>query len=293
MGRFSDNRSVRADLLTDQGPIRVADHPELRNAVRRAAHDGQLVRVLPGVFTQAGPQVDWRVRAEAVSLAKPSAVLTRECAAALTWWPELEVSAVTAALRTPVLPGLGIEFERRNIPADLIARVDDRLVTCAALTVLDLIPSLGGSVIDEALRRRAVTMRWLWHSLRLTRYRRGNAERAALLVDSRDQPWSELERLAHRELRQAGISGWEANYRIIVNGLALFVDVAFPALRLALEFDGWEHHRSYESFVADRSRDVLLARAGWRTLRFSASTLDDMTVEVADVVRQLRRSRER
>jgi len=268
----------------------VADHPDLKSSIGRAARAGELTRVLPGVFIPATEPVEWRVRAQAVSLAKPTAVLTRQTAAALTWWPELDVGSVTAALPTSVKPGLGIEFERRQIPGSLVADLEGRRVTCAALTVLDLIPDLGGTVIDEALRRRAVSLRWLWHALRLTRYRRGNDERAALLIDSRDQPWSELERLAHRELRRAGLTGWVANHCVTVDGRSFFIDVAFPLLKLALEFDGFEHHGSYSSFVADRSRDVLLARSGWRTLRFCLATLDSMADEVSDVVRQHQRA---
>lgn len=61
------------------------------------------------------------------------------------------------------------------------------------LTVLDLTDVLGGAVIDEALRRSAVTLDDLHHALECTRGRRGNKERARLVAESRDEPWSELE----------------------------------------------------------------------------------------------------
>ena len=50
-----------------------------------------------------------------------------------------------------------------------------------ALTVLDLIPTLGGKPIDEALRRRAATLEQMWRALELTPDRRGNTLRRALL----------------------------------------------------------------------------------------------------------------
>jgi very-short-patch-repair endonuclease len=52
-----------------------------------------------------------------------------------------------------------------------------------------------------------------------------------------------------------------------VDGLE--VDFVFEAARLCVETDGWRHHRSRHAFERDRHRDATLARAGYRTLRFT------------------------
>ena len=47
------------------------------------------------------------------------------------------------------------------------------------------------------------------------------------------------------------------------------VDFLFPRHRLVVETDSWTHHRRREAFENDRARDALMARAGYRTLRFT------------------------
>lgn len=48
------------------------------------------------------------------------------------------------------------------------------------------------------------------------------------------------------------------------------VDVLFEAARVAVEMDGWEAHRSYAAFVADRDGDAdLLAKQGIVTVRLT------------------------
>lgn len=99
-------------------------------------------------------------------------------AAALTWWPDLNVGVVDAS-RRPGLPAQpGYRWNQRSIPAHRIVEVSGVPVSDPALTVLDLIPTLGGKVIDEALRRRAVTLDDLRQALSDTPGRRGNRRRA-------------------------------------------------------------------------------------------------------------------
>ena len=67
--------------------------------------------------------------------------------------------------------------------------------------------SLAESGDDFALLHRA---------MELTAARAGNQTRRQLLLDSRDEPWSEAERLFHRLLREAGITGWKANQPVVL-----------------------------------------------------------------------------
>lgn len=282
---------MKLQTLLSCGPVRAADYPELRSAISRGVACGDAVRVLPGVYARSGDEQSWLVRAQAVGLSRPTAVVTGRAAAAASWWPELDVGEVSAAWPRNAVGGAGIRFEKRRIDADHVLTVNGLRVTCPALTALDLIPEMGGLVVDEVLRRRAASLRWLWHTLRSTPQRPGNLERLDVLKDSRDQPWSELEREAHRCLRKAGLKGWVSNFPVLIDDMRFFLDVAFPTLGLGLEFDGWTIHGTLEGFVHDRARDVALARAGWRILRFTSSTLDTMPSQVLAVIRHLRRAR--
>ncbi len=59
---------------------------------------------------------------------------------------------------------------------------------------------------------------------------------------------SEAERLMHRLLRTAGLTGRLANYPVSVDGHRCVIDVALPAVKLAVEVDGWAFHSDGERF---------------------------------------------
>jgi very-short-patch-repair endonuclease len=62
------------------------------------------------------------------------------------------------------------------------------------------------------------------------------------------------------------------------------VDFLFAEHRLIVETDSWTHHRSREAFETDRARDALLARAGYRTLRFTYRQIEREPASVAQTV---------
>ncbi len=51
------------------------------------------------------------------------------------------------------------------------------------------------------------------------------------------------------------------------------VDLAFPAARVAVEYDGRAVHEREDVFARDRQRQNLFVRAGWVVLRYSAADL--------------------
>lgn len=271
-----------ANVLHQRGYISLSEHPELKTAVDWQASQGRLVRVLGNWYTTADVADSFEAKVAAARGTYPNGVFVRETAARLSWWPELEAKKVQVAVERTV-PRKGFVFERSSIPAELTVWTGQHFVTHPALTVLDLTDTLGGAAIDEALRRRAVTLDDLHQALAGTRGRRGNRERARLVAESRDEPWSELERQAHVLLRQARFPGWVANHPVEIEGRRYFLDLAVPDLKLAAEVDGWAHHKTFESFVADRSKWNDLALDKWLLLHFTANSMDDL-------VRQMRRA---
>jgi very-short-patch-repair endonuclease len=125
----------------------------------------------------------------------------------------------------------------------------------------------------------------MWRALELSPYRDGNALRRRLLLDSRDEPWSAAERLCHRLLREAGITGWRANVAAPTLGHIYFIDVAFEHLMLGLEIDGRRHQNDQNLFEWDRWRQNALVLQGWRVLRF---TWDMLTCHPDLVVQTIR-----
>ena len=240
---------------------------------------------LPGVYTGAEPS--WEVLTRAAARYRPDAIVTGAAAARLLWWPECPITSVTAAIpagRTR-RDSTGFTWERRRVPPELVTYRDGIGIAKPALSVVDLIPDLGGRVIDEALRRRAVLLPHLWEAFAACPNRRGNHLRRDLLEDSKDSPWSEAERDAHRLLRGAGLTGYCTNYRIKVKGVSYYVDIAFPQLRVIVEIDGWGFHKGRVPFVKDRWRYSRLAAAGWTVLPLAAEVLTTDPDAFIEVVR--------
>ena len=135
---------------------------------------------------------------------------------------------------------------------------------------LDLLEAV--VVADAVLRARLCTLEELRAELLAHTGLRGvvQARRALTLADPRAESPPEsrlrvllvlagLDPVPQFEVR-AG-AGW---YR---------VDLAFPELRIAVEYDGREVHDRSDVFTADRRRQNALVAHGWVVLRFTAADL--------------------
>lgn len=269
-------------LQSEHGVLARRNHRTIANQLDYCRRRGLLHTALPGIYT--APDPDWPTRVRAASMFRPGCVVGAAAAARSLWWPECPIATVNVAVQHQVKGTYpGFTFEERRIPLDLVVDRAGTRFAGPALSILDLIPTLGGAVIDEGLRRGAVTLSQLWQAVRLTRERPGNALRRDLLHDSRDKPWSEAERAAHRLLRSAGLTGWRTNFPITINGVTFVVDIAFPVHRIVVEIDGWQYHSSRNAFHSDRWRYARLAAAGWTVLPIPAgdvTTEPDAFVEV-------------
>ena len=266
-----------------ENPVVIRRHlsPNDRAQIDEKVRAGRLTPILPGAYT-AGEHETWLDRVWAAQGLRPQGVLTRRTAARLDFWPELLTDKVHIdGARFQGAPDW-LEPSGRSIPARLVRTMGDLRLTATPLTILDLVDDLGGRAIDEGLRRRVVTLPLLNQTMDAFAWRRGNSERRRLLHDSRDQPWSELERQAHQILRQHHVVGWRANHRVVIRGRVFYIDVAFPELRLAIEIDGWSFHRTREDLERDAARHNWLQYANWRVLRFTSVTL----AEIPDWVRR-------
>ncbi len=284
MSRLQDE--VRA-IVEQEGVVVRAAHPALRGGIEGLLRTGELAPVLPGVYAAASRTQQRPTRVLALARREPDAVLVRRTAAQLSFWPGLSGEEVSYALSS-VRPGRrGFCHERRRVPPELVLERSGLRMSVPALTALDLCTELGGDAIDQVLRTRTATLAGLHRALEITGHRRGNNDRRTLLVESRDEPWSAAERVTHRLLRDAGITGWKGNRPVVVDGLRYYLDVCFASLRLVVEIDGRLHETDLDVFENDRLRQNALVLEGWMVLRFTWAMLRD---HPADVVRDIRKA---
>jgi len=262
-------------LMTDGGVLtrrRLAEHSTSLDWLVRS---GRLVPLLPGVYAPADRADDPETRMRAVCAAHPDAVLLGGAAARLTFWPQAPLPVVEAGLPVGLRPQAGYRWHRRRVPPELVVERAGLRCTDPALTAIELATLGDGEAVDIALRTRTATLAGMHEALRLTRHREGNKSRTRLLLDSRDEPWSEAERRAHRLLRAAGITGWQGNLRLRMDGQTYYLDIGFRRQRLAVEIDGRLHEDDADLFESDRWRQNALVRDGWRVLRFTWAMLRD------------------
>lgn len=238
------------------------------------------VRLLPDVYVHRhGYRVDdHRMWCEAVALRlPPGAVLAGRSAAWLFGTELLSRDApVTVLLPTDVRlrPHPQLTVLRSPVPDEDRTRFAGLPVTTALRTVFDL-GRLGPRAealvaVDALLRRRVVRL----SALRDYAETRPGWPGAPLLreVLTLAEPLSEspMETRLRLLLLDAGLGPLTAQHEVHAGGRFLArVDLAWPALRLAVEYDG-DHHRERTQFRRDVARLNALRAAGWIVLRFTA-----------------------
>ena len=275
------------NLLAENPVILLRENRKLRNAIQRATEAGTLTRLLPGVYLDAGRSDDLATRVSAVGRWDPCAVICGRAAAALTYWPEIEVGTIEVCSKVRHAPQPGFSFTEREIPPELVQDCGDIAMTVPSLTAIELATFDFTDPIDIALRKRQVSLAGLQYALDLTPHRRGHADRRQVLLDSRDEPWSAAERLAQRIYRRAGITGWMSNLRTVIPGRGTYyLDIAFRQERVASEIDGRIHQTDASLFESDRTRQNALLLDGWLLLRFTWRMLDNEPEYVVATTRE-------
>ena len=83
-----------------------------------------------------------------------------------------------------------------------------------------------------------------------------------------------METLLKRLLRRHGLPTPVFQYVIREGGRFIArVDAAYPELRIAIEFDSYEHHTGKLAIVRDNDRRNQLRRLHWETVTFTAADL--------------------
>jgi very-short-patch-repair endonuclease len=84
-------------------------------------------------------------------------------------------------------------------------------------------------------------------------------------------------------LHAHGLPAPEIQFGVEADGRTRRLDLAYPSVKLAIDYDG-EDHRKQDRAHADLRREAALARLGWIVLRFDAYTVHWYPARIAQVV---------
>ena len=257
--------------------------------LRRRVASGLLVQVNPHVMALPGVALDLRTRTVASALAMPAALPTGPSAAVLLGpgpWQRIDLGNVPWLIG-PRDRRLAARFVTH--PGARAVRAEGVLVAHPGDAVVDMLrflaPQDALDVGQQALNRRAVSLQWLVAEHARLSALRGAAQLRRTIQLLAEGTRSEAERRLVALIREAGISGWVADLRVLAAGRTYFLDIAFEAQRVEVAVDGRAFHTDARSFQNDRTRQNDLVAAGWTILRF---TWEDIVERPAEVVRRIR-----
>ncbi|WP_420119939.1 endonuclease domain-containing protein [Nakamurella sp.] len=196
-------------------------------------------------------------------------------------------------LRPPRNPNWPIRVRRRVVNEFWTVRWNRIVTVRTEYAIAQLLPTAGPALLDDAVRRRWVTVDQVAEVHRAVSSR-GSVVRGTILAAAGSGAISEAERILHRSLRAAGIRGWRANAAVNLGSGRRIGDVVFEEIRLLVEIDGFAFHTDHERFEDDRRRQNEFTLAGWTVLRFTWWTLNQEPDRVVrDIQSTLSRLRDR
>ncbi len=266
-----------------------------RRELDRAVAAGRWQRVLRGAYAPAGP-VDLGVRARAACCLLPPTCVVAD--RSLLWLLGVDVLPTGPPVLEVVVPRGAVVPRRAGVRARTAALPSrDRVVLAGvpalrpARAVADLLRALpfveAVVVADAAQRVRLCTRDGLASELERHAGLRGVRQARRALVVSDPRAESPPETRLRLLLTAAGLAPVPQHDVHDADGRWLArVDLAFPAARLAVEYDGRDAHLTGGAFVRERRRQNALLAAGWTVLRYTAADLRSQPYAVVAEVRR-------
>jgi very-short-patch-repair endonuclease len=263
---------------------------------------GRWIRVHDGAYRFAGAPLTWAGKVLAACWAGGRRAVASHRTAAELWElpgrdPTLVELTCPHRLRARH-DGLLVHESRQLDPVDVTVR-HCIPVTTVARTLFDLVAVLGDVTvdvaIDTALRRGLTTLPELRAVLERmgSRGRAGTPKFRALLAErgvGAKVPESEAESRLLRLLARRGLPRPAVQYEIRAadGSLVARVDFAYPDLRIAIEYDSYEHHVGKAALVRDGARRNAVASLGWLPITATAADLRDGARRLAAEIHRAR-----
>jgi len=263
---------------------------------RRRLEGPAFQRVLHGVYIDAGSRVDHGVRCRAAALLLPASTALSGLSAA--WWYGIRLAGkddrvVAASPRLVHVDGpRGILIHQTPLDLQDVKTVAGLRITSPARAAWDVatLEELPAAVagIDAMLHSGILHSTDFTSRIALSSglWRVSRARYVLSLVDGRSE--SPPESRIRLTLLDAGLPPAVPQYEVRKNGLFIArVDLAWPAARVAVEYDG-AHHADPMQMRRDRRRLNSLVDAGWLIIHATASDLHAPATLIAQVRAALR-----
>lgn len=261
------DRTARAPLDTRRPFLRQV---RLRAGLSKHHLDGPAyTRLFGSVRVLAAVPIDVRLRSLAATLVVPNAAISHHTAAEL--WrgivPDTTLTHVTVQgrERRRARQGLVVHHARRvrtrTFRGVLLTTPEQTFCDLAGILGLVELVILGDSMVRQQATTPAdlMTAADQWQGAH-----RARARRAAELVRERvDSPMETRVRLM---LVFAGLPEPVVNLQVGDDGVTFRLDLAWPDLRLAVEYDGRHHAEDAHQWGHDLSRREWLDGRGWRII---------------------------
>jgi very-short-patch-repair endonuclease len=171
-------------------------------------------------------------------------------------------------------------------------------VTAVPRTLVDLgrgvAPSTLEVAAESAIRRRLATRDQIARALERAGTTTPGRAVLATVIAQRRTTGSFLEVLAWQLIRDFGLPFPVRQFEVELPAGPRWIDLAYPAERIAIELDGFESHSSKRDVERDRLRQNALVRQGWTVYRATKRDLVHRRTQVALDIKGLlaqRRSR--
>jgi hypothetical protein len=259
-----------------------AAEAEQRGVARRALYRllgcGAIVRPLRGVYVHAADDLDLELRMRCVAKVCPPHCVATDRTAAWMWgvdvypWRDralplpLDVFSLRGKTRTR---REDVRGGQRDLGArDLIRATDGVQVTTPLRTALDLACGLNRyealAAVDALMRAHGLTNEQLFTEIVRFRGRRGVVQAREIvalttgLAESSGESWTRL------AIHDDGLASPTPQVWVGEAGQLLYrLDLAYEHLRVAVEYDGVEHHSDEVDVEHDDRRRRWLEERGW------------------------------
>ena len=255
-----------------------------RSAIGRRRASGEWVAVARAVYLVAGHHRSARAQARIAVLSVGADAALGGLAAA--WWLGLHPTeprkhlVFTASRGAHGRSSATAVIRHRHLDEVDVTTHADLRVTATALTVLDAAAELGIAVLDSALLSGTVKLADLEAAHSRYPRRHGSPTITRYLRLLGDGARSEAERIVATLFHESGTVGWTPN----MPAEGYVIDVAFTRENLAVEIDGFAHHRDVTTFQRDRTKRNALIAAGWTVLNFTWADIVERGDQVVTTV---------